>query len=161
LGGILSMADIKVGRYKKIGYTVNYPMNNGMTRRFEWAGEKNGKIDIKPIPEEVVDYLMMNSVCFKHGELKIIEDTEQAKEIVDNLGDDKEEYLNNTKTKEEIVKLLEGNYKKLESEVKKMNKLEVQYVVDVAKEIKLDSSSKQKILAEALNIDKDILFEEE
>jgi len=147
--------EIKLGRYKLIPYTVRYTDEGGMTRQYTWAGMRGEKIDIKSIPEELVNYLEMNSFCFKQGELKIIEDTEMAKEIVDNLTD-KEEYETNALTRDEMLKLLKGGYKKLESEVKKMNKETVNCLIDLAKETKVDSSSKQKILAEAIGMGKNV-----
>ena len=82
---------IKLGRYKLTPYTVRFVDESGMTRQYEWAGMRGEKVDIKPVPEGLVNFLEMNSFCFKQGELKIIEDTKIAKEIVENLTD-KEEY---------------------------------------------------------------------
>jgi hypothetical protein len=41
------------------------------------------------------------------------------------------------------------------------NVQEKNFVIDIAKEIKLDSNSKLKFLSEWMNIPQDILFEEE
>lgn len=110
------------------------------------------------LPHEVVDWLLMNSVTFSEGELVIVEDSDEAKEIISNI-DDTEKYENNTHSREEIVKILEGNFMKMKSELGKITVLqEKQYVVDLAKEIKLDSSSKQKYLADWLDVPVDILF---
>jgi len=153
---------IKLGRYKLTPYTVRFVDESGMTRQYEWAGMRGEKVDIKPVPEGLVNFLEMNSFCFKQGELKIIEDTKIAKEIVENLTD-KEEYEKNALTRKEMLDLLNGNYKKLESEVKKMNKETVNCLIDLAKEEKIDSSAKQKILAEAIGMGKnvDIVFNDE
>lgn len=150
------MADIKLGRYRMIPYTVRW---EGRTMPYEWAGMKGDRVDIKSVPEELIQYLEMSTSCFRDGELKIIEDTEEIKEMVENLPD-KEEYLANTMSKEDIVKLLNGNYKKLENELKAMSKDSISNIIDIAKEIKLDSSAKQKILADAIKVPFDILFEE-
>lgn len=150
------MADVKLGRYRVIPYTVRWA---GRVTPFEWSGMKGNKVDIKTVPEELVQYLEMNTTCFKDGELKIIEDTEETKEIVDNISD-KKEYIANTLSREDSIKLLNGNYKKLESQLKTMNKDSVANMVDIAKEIKLDSATKQKILADALGVPVDIAFEE-
>ena len=154
------MSEIKVGRYRNIGYIVNYPMNNGMLKRYEWSGVKGDKVDIKSLPEEVVQYLLMNSVCFRDGDLKIIEDSPESKEAIENI-DEIDEYNANTHSKEDAIKIINGNYKKLESELKKMNSSERRFFADTAKEIKLDSATKQKIIADSLNIPVDILFEED
>lgn len=156
------MAEIKVGRFRNIGYTLNYPMNEGRTKQYVWSGVKGEKVDIKSLPEEVVDYLLMNSQCFKTGDLKIIEDNAEAKEAVESLvEEDKEAYKSNTHSKDDIRKLIGGNYKKLESELKKANADERRFFADVAIEMKLDSASKQKIIADAVGIPVDILFDEE
>lgn len=151
---------IKVARYRTAPYIVNYPTNNGGIKTYQWSGSKGDKVDIKPLPQEVVDYLLINSACFRLGELKIIEDTPVAKEVVESI-DDVEEYLNNTHTKEEAVKILEGNFNKMKTELKKVtNKDEKKFFVDVAKEIKLDSNSKLKYIAEWYGVKQDILFDE-
>jgi hypothetical protein len=154
------VSEIKIARYRTSPYIVNFLSNGGSTKSYSWTGSKGNKIDIKPIPEEVVDWLVMNSVCFRDGELAIIEDTEQAKEIVTNI-DDVEEYKNNTHSKEQAIKILEGNINKMKAELKKVtNKGEMKFFIDVAKEINLDSSSKQSFLAEWFGVKKDILFGE-
>jgi hypothetical protein len=151
---------IKIARHRTSPYIVNYPFN-GAHKIYTWAGSKGNKTDIKTVPQEVVDYLMMNSACFRLGELAIIEDTEEAKEVVANI-DDVEEYKNNTHSKEEVVKILEGNFMKMKSELAKVtNKSEMKFFIDVAKEIKVDSNSKLKFLAEWYGVKQDILFADE
>lgn len=151
---------IKVARYRNTPYVVNFSNSNGSLKTYQWSGSKGTKTEIKPIPEEVVDYLIMNSACFRKGELVIVEDSEVAKELVENI-DDKEEYQNNTHTKEELQKILEGNFAKMKSEINKItNDDEKRFVIDVAKEIKLDSSAKRKALSEWYGVPQDILFED-
>lgn len=148
---------LKVARYRNSPYTVNFITNGGL-KTYQWASSKTNKTDVKALPSEVVDWLLMNSVTFSEGELVIVEETEEAKEAISNI-DDTEKYENNTHSREEIVKILEGNFMKMKSELGKITVLqEKQYVVDVAKEIKLDSSSKQKYLADWLDVPVDILF---
>lgn len=151
---------IKIARYRNTPYVVNFTTNGGI-KTYQWSGSKGTKIDIKPIPEEVVEYLLMNSACFRKGELKIIEDTPEAKEVVSNI-DDIEQYQNNSHSKEEIQKFLEGNFMKMKAELGKItNKDEMKFVIDTAKEIKLDSNSKLKFLSEWYGVKQDILFSEE
>ncbi|MCM3110031.1 hypothetical protein [Lederbergia lenta] len=151
---------IKVARYRSFPYIVNY-LTNGGTKTYQWAGSKGKKVDIKPIPEEVVDYLMMNSACFRQGDLVIIEDTEDAKELVENI-DDVDQYKNNSQNKDEITKILTGNFNKMKSELNKVtNKDQKKFIVDTAKEIKLDSDSKLKFIAEWFGVKRDILFSDE
>lgn len=148
---------MKVARYRNSPYTVNFITNGGL-KTYQWASSKDKKTDIKALPTEVVDWLLMNSVTFSEGELVIVDETEEAKEAISNI-DDTEKYENNTHSREEIVKLLEGNHLKMKSELSKVTVLqEKQYIVDIAKEINLDSSSKQKFLAEWLDVPVDVLF---
>ncbi|MBX6361875.1 MAG: hypothetical protein IRZ03_17585 [Acidobacterium ailaaui] len=150
---------IKVARHRTHSYVVNYPTNNGTMKTYTWSGSKGNKIDIKELPVEVVDYLTINSLCFKDGELRIVEDSPEAKEIVENFPD-KEDYEANSHEKQEIEKLLSGNINKMKSELKKIeNKDEKKFVIEVAKEMKLDSNSKLKFLSEWYGVPQDILFD--
>lgn len=151
------MTNIKIARYRVAPYTVNFTTNGGI-KSYTWSGSKGKKVDIKAIPEEIVEWLNMNSVCFREGELVIIEDSEEAKELVSNI-DELEEYKTNAISKEDAVKLLEGNINKMKAELKKItNKDTKKYIIDIAKEIKLDSNAKLTFLAEWFEIKKDILF---
>lgn len=151
---------INIARYRNTPYTVNFITNGGL-KTYQWSGSKNGKTDIKPIPTEVVDWLLMNSVCFRDGELVIVDDTPEAKEVVSNI-DDIESYENNTHTREEIVKLLNGNVNKLKAELKKITvDSEKRFVIQVAKEEKIESVSVLKALAEWAGIPQDVLFADE
>ncbi|MNK45794.1 hypothetical protein D3C87_645650 [compost metagenome] len=150
---------IKIARYRNCPYTVNFTVNGGL-KTYQWAGSKGDKADIKQIPVEVADWLIMTSKCFKDGELKILEDSETAKEIVSNI-DDIDSYNNNSHTREDIVKILQGNFNKMKSELEKITvQSEKQYVLDVAKETKLDVASKQKFIADWIGTPVDVLFDE-
>lgn len=153
--------NIKVARHRNFPYVVNYPSDNGNVKMYQWTGSKGNKKDVKDIPEEVVNYLVMNSVCFEDGELVIASDSKEAKEIKDNIGD-KESYDNNTQDKDEIKAILESSVKDMKAGLNKItNKDQKKFVVDVAKEIKLDSSAKQKFIAEWFGVKQDILFAED
>lgn len=149
---------IKLERLRPIPYFVNYN-NNGRLEPYHWTGSKNGKRDIKEVPEYVVNWLLISSTCFKDGELAIVEDTKESKEIKENIADIND-YENNTHSREEIVSLLTGNFPKMKSELGKITAIgEKQFVINTAKEIKLDSASKRKWLAEWMNVPEDILFD--
>jgi hypothetical protein len=151
---------IKVARYRNTPYIFNFNTNGG-TKRYEWAGSKNGKYDIKQLSEEAVDWLLMNSTCFKRGELVILEDSEEAKEIINNLGGDLENYSNNTHTREEVLQILQGHHKTMEKKLSEITvDSEKQFVIDVAREISADlASGKLKFLAEWMGTTQDILFD--
>lgn len=152
--------EIKVARYRNYPYIVNYD-NGSSVKKYRWNGSKGSKHEVKSIPKEVVDHLVMNSQCFRQGELKIIDDTEEAKETIDNL-DEKEEYEANTHSFEEAEKILKGNYKKMEKELQNITVHdEKKFFIEVAKEINLDSATKQKILADWYGVDRETLFSDE
>lgn len=152
--------EIKVARYRSNPYKVNY-VDEGMRKTYSWSGSKGNRIDIKSLPENVVDYLVMNSSCFNKGELVIIKDSEKAEETLENI-DDIEQYENNTHTRAEIEAILKGTVAKMKKELAKIdNKNEMKFVVDVAKDMKLDSASKQKFLAEWTGMDKELIFGDE
>lgn len=94
--------------------------------------------------------MSLNTTALKNGELVIldIESNENAKEIIDNmLESDSKQYEINSITKDEIINLLQGNYKKMEKELNKITSQSTkEFVLQVAKEIKIDSLTKQKIL---------------
>lgn len=151
---------IKIARYRNTPYTVNYNMNNGAMKSYQWSGSTTNKIDIKPVPEEVVNWLLMNSVTFRDAELVIVDDSEDAKEVIDNIGD-VEEYQNNAHSREDVVKLLKGNVNKLKAELKKITvDSEKRFIIEVAKEEKIDSNAILKALSEWAEVPMDILFDE-
>ncbi|SNZ09947.1 hypothetical protein SAMN05421503_1432 [Terribacillus aidingensis] len=156
------MSKIKVARRRNTPYVVNYTAD-GSRRVFTWNGSKNGKIDSKDIPQEVVEWLTMNSRCFDEGELYIVEDKANADvtEIVDNILD-KETYTSNTHTEEEIEAILKGNVNAMKSKLSKITvEEEKQFVIDVAQKMDL-TASKAKFLAEWMEVpngDPSLLFE--
>lgn len=150
---------IKVSRYRNGEYTVNYDMN-GRIITYRWAGSKPNKIDTKDIPDYVVDWLMMNTTALVSGSL-VIEESPETKDIIENI-DNGEDYKDNIHTREELEKILTGNFNKMKSELEKItNKSEKQFVVELAQELKIDSHSKRKFLAEWMGIDLAMLFDDE
>lgn len=104
----------------------------------------------------------MNSSCFKSGELVIIDDNEEAQHIVTNMGEDKESYVNNSHSKEDIINLLNGHAATMKSALEKINEAsEKRFVIDIAKEMSEElSGGKLKFLAEWMDIPQDVLFGE-
>ena len=89
---------------------------------------------------------------FENGELTILEvdKNEEAKEYVENMLE-KEKYEANSMSKEELITLLTGNYKKMEKELNKITSQSTKdFVVSIAKEIGLDSATKQSFIKEWL-----------
>lgn len=151
------MSKIKVARYRTSPYVVNFKTETGI-KQYHWAGSKGNRIDIREIPEEVIERLLLESVCFRNGELVIIEDTPEAKEIVESI-DELEVYKANAISKEEVIKILNLPIKKFESELKKIENQDTKgYVIEIAEEIGIDSNSKLNFLASWYGVKKELLF---
>lgn len=156
------MADkIKVYRYRISPFVVNYPTPTGV-QSYRFTGSKKGKDDFKYLPLEVIQWLQMSTTAFNDGELVL--DEEEVKEVEEVYIDevDLEEYKKNAHTRQEIESILAGNFMKMKSTLNEITSdSEKRFVVDVAKEIKLDSTAKRKFLAEWLDVDSELLFIDE
>lgn len=153
---------VKLARYRNTSYFVKYDAD-GTTRQYTWNGSRNGRVDIKDVPRDVVDWLSMNSACFNNGELVIVKD-EKNEEVTEEIKEgiiEREVYENNTHTPEEIKKLLEGNINKMKAELKKITiDSEKHFVIEVANEIKEDlTNGKTSFLSEWMGVDSSILFD--
>ncbi|NFH40686.1 hypothetical protein [Clostridium sporogenes] len=150
---------IKVARYKNLSYGVYYE-DQGIRKPYIWSGSKGNLIDTKEIPETVVNWLIQNSNAFDDAELVIIEDTEQAKEIVGNI-ENIEEIKENIYTRKQVEEILAGNFMKMKSDLEKVTlKTEKDFICRIAKEIGIDSVGKQKFLAEWAGKKREVIFEE-
>ena len=151
---------IKLARYKKSNYKVNFE-----GKGYSWAGSKGNNFVVKEVPEEVVDYLMNSTGCFKKGELVIL-DTDKnklAKEKEENIFE-KEEYENNSLSRKEIEDLLKSNMNTMKAGLSKITSQTTKnFVLSIAKEIKLSNANKQKFLKDCLGLDLPIedIFETE
>lgn len=152
------MADVILARYRNSDYTVRCEID-GAEKRYTWKGSQGNKVDKKKVPQEVVDWLNMNTICFSKGALVVEGDKEVTEEIIEEFAD-KEEYENNTHSFDEIAKILKGNYKRMEKELKNITvDDEKRFVVDVSKEIQDElTAGKLKFVAEWYGQEYDILF---
>lgn len=147
-------------RHRPTSYTVNFE-----NKRYEWLGSKNGVPSVKKIPREVYDFIAMGTSALESGKLVL------SKKMTDELTEDLigeipdvEEYKKNALTREEIEKMLKGNLKSLEkafSEIKESSTK--QFIYKVAKEIKIENATKQKMIKDLLGSGLSIeeLFSEE
>lgn len=135
------MGKVILERHKPTDYYVNFE-----GRKYVWAGSKGKMVSKREVPVELYDYLAMFTTSFKDGELKLVQKGELEEELIENLNE-KDEYIANVLTKEEIVTLLKGNLKKMEAELNKITSGSTkQFVLNVAKEIKVSNANKQKFL---------------
>lgn len=151
---------VKLGRYRNTSYFVRCEIG-GSERQYTWAGAKGNRIDIKEIPKEVVDYLTMNSICFDKGELVFVEDNDSTKEIKDGIAD-KESYEKNTHTREDIEKMLKGNFMKMKSSLNDITvDSEKQFVLEVAQDMQDDlTKGKIDVLTEWMGVeDSSMIFD--
>ena len=149
---------IKLARQRNTSYFVKHPDTG---KQWSWAGSKNGKVDSKDVPLEVVEYLQTSTLCFDLGELVIVGNDEKSKEIKDGIVE-AEQYENNTHSRKEIEELLDGNTNKMKAELEKITvDSEKQFVIEVASEKKDDlTKGKLDFLASWMNVDSSILFGE-
>ncbi|KIL12233.1 hypothetical protein B4127_1564 [Bacillus pumilus] len=152
---------VKLARYRNTSYFVGYT-GDGANKQYTWTGSKNGKVDVKEVPRELVDWLTMSSVCFDKGELVLIEENEESKEITDSIND-VETYVNNTHTKEEIEAMIKSSTAaQLKKQLTEITvEAEKQFVIDVASEFSDDiAKGKLTVLADWMGVeDSSILFD--
>lgn len=152
---------------KRVGeYVVNYLDNAGNMRQYKWLGSVGNRTDTKPVPETVVLWLTQFTSCFKDGELVLTDETNEfTKQIKEEIPDIKN-IETQLRSREEVEKLLKGNYKTLSKELKDISiKGEQDFILQVAKELskkgEFDSVQKRGIIAELFDTEADILFENE
>lgn len=136
---------ITLARYKNVDFTVNYEK-----KKYVWAGAKGTVVSKKQVSSELVDWLMSFTTTFVNGDLVIVNNEDKSKEVEENMTDI-DEFKANSMTKEEVSALLKGNYKKLESELNKITSDSTKrFILEVAKEIKLESAPKQKLIKDMM-----------
>jgi len=137
---------IKLARYRKYPYIVNCPKTN---RSYKWAGSMGNKIDIKEVSQETFDWLFMETNCFPLGSLVIV-DKKADEEFKNSLLEEEYQAIkNNTNTAQEIAGILTGNTNTMKAELRKItSKEEKSFVIEVAREIGLDSVTKINFLNE-------------
>lgn len=142
------MEQVKLSRYRTGDFVVNCPVTN---RKFVWSGAKGNKISTIPVPQETYDWLVMSTSTFRDGEL-VVQD-ENAKEEL-GYSEDLEDIEKNTHTKEEIEKILTGNYNAMQKKLKEItNEDEKRFVLNVARELKIDSSAKRQFIVQWVGIE--------
>lgn len=142
---IMSMKKVVLARHKFADFTVNYEH-----KTYVWPGSRGNVVSKKEVPIEVYEWLAMQTTTFRDGELVLDQSNEDIEELKENIYEI-EEYEVNSISKEEIKALLSGNLKKMKSE---LEKIEVdstkRFVLEVAREMKLENAIKQKFIKEWL-----------
>lgn len=139
------MDKIILARHKNTQYTVNFE-----GKKYVWAGSKGDLISRREVSRELYDWLSMFTTTFKAGELVLDKKNENIEELKTNILE-VEEYEANALSRADIKKLLEGNFKKMEAELNKIeNDSTKRFVLEVARECKIESAAKQRFIKEWL-----------
>ena len=139
------MKKVTLLRHRGTEYVVNYE-----NKKYVWPPSKGNVVSKKDVPVDVYEWLTSYTTAFRFGELVLDKTNENIDELKEHIYEI-EDYEVNSISKEEIKKILEGNFKKMESELNKI-KLDStkRFVLDVAKEIKIESAAKQRFIKEWL-----------
>lgn len=150
------MKYVTLENHSYIGYVYNYMEGDRLVKAYEWKPIKGKIVDKKTMPEEHFLNLLQVGNAVQSGRLVIVDDEnkEEAMEAFET-----EEYEKNAITREEAINMLNGtvaNLKKVLAEI--TNPSTLQFIADVCKAEKIDSVSKQKAIAQALNKATDVVF---
>lgn len=139
------MKKVTLLRHRGTEYVVNYE-----NKKYVWPPSRGNIVSKKDVPMDVYEWLTSYTTAFRFGELVLDETNENIDELKEHIYEI-EDYEVNSISKDEIKKVLEGNFKKMESELNKI-KLDStkRFVLDVAKEIKIESAAKQRFIKEWL-----------
>ena len=158
---IQNIEKVKVYRHRMSHYIVNFPTPTGV-QTYKFAGSKKGASEFKMMASEVVNWLKTSTTCFENGELVVdSEDLEKSVEIFIDISD-MEEYSRNSHTRDEIESIITGNVNKMKSELNKITSdSEKRFVIEVARELKVDSTTKRNFIASWSGLDVDVIFDED
>jgi len=150
---------IALQRLRNTPFTVNCPKTN---KSYKWSGATAKKIDSHEVPQETYDWLFMATTTLLSGELVVCNE-EAKKELKESLLEEElEEINNNIHTRTEIEEILNSNTNSMKAKLEKITeKSEKTFIINVAKEIKLDSAAKRKFLNEWAGYEIDFADDEE
>lgn len=136
---------IRLERRRNTPFTVNCPKTN---KSWIWSGATANKIDAHSVPQETYDWLFMQTTTFTSGEL-VICDSKAITEFNESLLEEDVEVVNNNiHTREEIVDILNSNTNSMKAKLEKITeKSEKTFVINVAKEVELDSIAKRDFIS--------------
>lgn len=149
---------VKLERLQTTPYGVSYKQPNGNLITYTWSGAKDYARCIVEVDDIVYEWLKYNTTCFQKKKLVVV-DKEQKKDMEYVLTE--EEINTPTYALEDIKKFLNGSVKELKTVVEELTEDQVSEFINVAKQIKLDSSSKRAVLAKKLKLPVEIIFGEE
>lgn len=149
---------IRLERLQTTPYKVNYKQPNGVLITYSWQGAKDYAKSIVEVDDTVYEWLKYNTSCFQKKKLVVV-DEEQKKDMENVLTE--EELQTPVYSLEEIKNFLNGTSKELKAVVDTLSDDQVTEFINVAKQIKLDSSTKRNVLAKKIKMPVEIVFAEE
>lgn len=159
-------------RKQSTPFLVNFP-EDGRTIKYQWRGTVGTKLDEKAVPFAVYDWLANYTTTFTDGVLVVKEtkdvDVNDIKENIDNIEQIEKTVLTTKEIKDIIFK---GNQHALKTKLNDLIQDQPEEaisslkrnVINVAGEVGIDSSAKQKVLAEWAGItleNADLIFNKE
>lgn len=151
---------VKLENLRSMIYEHDYVRPDGSRIHYKWDKAREEKRSIVEIPDEVFEDMKYN-FCTLTDKILVVVDEEGQKDKIEEVKDligedmvDKKVY-----TISEMKKLLKGSLANLKTELEQVDKETLRQFITVAKEMKLDSSSKNKLMAELLGVPTDMLFE--
>ena len=115
-------------------FIANY--ENGVNKiRYAWRGAEKGKVMTQAVPKDVYEWLLYSTSAIRDGELQIAESEPKIEEIKNQIPE-LDEYVSNSHSKDEVVKLLKGNIGKMKAELNKVtSQAEKRFIKSVADEL--------------------------
>lgn len=140
---------IHLERRRHSDYVVNYTMGTNKIP-YKWNAFVKGRSPhVLAVPREVFDYLNMSTDCIRNAELVVSEKQPNKAEVEIDIVE-VDDISNNSHTHAEIVALLNGNFNKMKSELKKVTvPTEKRFIKSVTEEIKDElNGAKYKFVTE-------------
>lgn len=150
---------VRLENIKPHDFIVNFPLENGHVRTYEFKAPHGNRRSIREIPEDVYTYLRFETDTFQDGFLILVEDAETDAQIKEEYEEVKPEYLY---TVEEIKDCL-SHANKLKKAITEDTPKEVIWdFVKIAREIGVDSEAVKKYLAKLLGQEnnREVIFPE-
>ncbi len=147
---------VKLENIRDRKYEVDYIQPNGNRLSYRWERARDGRPSIVEVDNQVYEYLKYETVTLSNRKL-IVVDEDKKDEVAQLIDADTAAKPNYGIA--DVKKILNGTIKFIATTLEDADKDTIAYFVRIAKEIKLDSAGKQKLLADLSDVPVDILFE--
>ena len=147
---------VKLENIRDRKYEVDYIQPNGNRLSYRWERARDGRPSIVEVDNQVYEYLKYETVTLSNRKL-IVVDEDKKDEVAQLI--DADTAATPPYGIADVKKTLNGTIKFIATTLEGDDKDTIAYFVRIAKEIKLDSAGKQKLLADLSDVPVDILFE--